>query len=339
MKKHSEKIGIFGGSFNPPHLGHINSLQTILKKTGLSKIYVLPASQNPTKPEIESPTKEQRFEMLKLALASYGEQFIADDRELKRAGPSFTIETIKDFRKQFDSEDLFLIVGADQFEEFDKWKDPEKILTEVNLIVTSRPGYDFPHSIDDLPKSIKKLAAEFDFNLIELTTGRSIQCVSISDVPISSTELRKRLRKGSPPEKYLPLAVENYIRENNLYKVQAKNISNYKDFSKFCGQVLSDKKGIDVRCFDISKISSVTDFVIVASGTSTRHTASLAENTVRAVKDQYLINPQSVEGLQEGRWVVVDYGSLIIHIFYDFVRSEYRLEDLWKSAPHIELLK
>lgn len=82
-------------------------------------------------------------------------------------------------------------------------------------------------------------------------------------------------------------------------------------------------------------MAAPSEFTLVASGTSTRHAASLAENLVTAVKDEFHLHPQSVEGLDEGRWVVVDYGSLIVHIFYDFVRQEYNLEGLWKMAKDL----
>jgi len=76
---------------------------------------------------------------------------------------------------------------------------------------------------------------------------------------------------------------------------------------------------------------------LIASGTSTRHAASLAENVVQAVKEEYNVLPQSVEGVDEGRWVVIDYGSLIVHVFYDFVRQEYSLEKLWKDGKDLNL--
>ena len=92
-----------------------------------------------------------------------------------------------------------------------------------------------------------------------------------------------------------------------------------------------------VKGYDLTKMSAPSEYAVIASGTSTRHAASMAENLVVAVKEEYNVLPQSVEGIDEGRWVLVDYGSLIIHLFYDFVRQEYSLENLWREGIDLGL--
>ncbi len=331
------KIGIFGGSFNPPHMGHINSIQTVAKKLGLSKVHVVPAAQNPLKTPVEGPTPEQRIELTKMAFAQYGETYFVDDQEIKRGGLSYTIDTVLNLRKEYDANDLFLIIGADKFEELSQWKDYQKILSEVNIVVTTRPGYDVPESLEEMPVYLKPLVADFDFNFIELTTGRSIQFITLRDIEVSSTELRKWLRTGKPVEKYLPLAVESFVKEHKLYRNLGDRIGDYQKFTEFCANILFSKKGINVRGFDLTQTSAPSEFTLITSGTSTRHAAAMAENIAIAVKEEYNVHPQSVEGIDEGRWVLVDYGSLIIHIFYDFVRQEYNLENLWKEGKDLGL--
>ncbi|MFN3453984.1 MAG: nicotinate (nicotinamide) nucleotide adenylyltransferase [Pseudobdellovibrio sp.] len=331
------KIGIFGGSFNPPHNGHVNSLTTVQKKMGFDKIHIIPNSQNPLKVPTEAPSAEHRLEMAKLAFSTYGSAFYVDDVELKRGGKSFTIDTVKELRKQYDAKNLYLIIGADNFEQFSSWKDYKNILEEVNLVVTTRPGYQIPETEDEFPDYLNGLIAESDFGAVELTTGRSIEFITLQDLDISSSELRKKLRVGRPVEKYLPLSVESYLKKNSLYQTTNKKINDYEKFTEFCAQVLFDRKAIAVRGFDIKTISTTTDYTLIASGTSTRHASSIAENLILAVKDEFNIYPQAVEGVDEGRWVVVDYGPLIIHLFYDFVRQEYRLEELWKDGKEFVL--
>lgn len=331
------KIGIFGGSFNPPHMGHINAIQTVAKKAGLGKVHIVPAAQNPLKTPVEGPTPEQRVELTRLAFSQYGETYFVDDQEITRGGMSYTIDTILSLRKQYDANDLYLVVGADKFEELAQWKDYQKILTEANLIVTTRPGYDIPESLDEMPGFLKPLVAEFDFNFIELNTGRNIQFITLRDVEVSSSEVRKWLRSGKPVEKYLPLAVESYIKEHKLYRNLGDRIGDYQKFTAFCADVLFAKKGINVRGFDLTQMSAPSEYTLIASGTSTRHAAAMAENIVTAVKEEYNVHPQSIEGVDEGRWVLVDYGSLIIHVFYDFVRQEYSLENLWREGKDMGL--
>lgn len=326
------KIGIFGGSFNPPHMGHINAIQTVAKKVGLGKVHIIPAAQNPLKTPVEGPTSEQRLELTRLAFEQYGETYFVDDQEIKRGGLSYTIDTVMNLRKTYEANDLYLVVGADKFEELAQWKDFQKILTETNLIVTTRPGYDTPESLEEMPAYLKPLVSDFDFNFIELSTGRNIQFITLRDIEISASELRKWLRSGKPVEKYLPLAVESYIKEHKLYRNLGDRIADYKKFTEFCANVLFARKGINVKGYDLTKMSAPSEYTLIASGTSTRHAAAMAENIVMAVKEEFNVHPQSVEGIDEGRWVLVDYGSLIIHIFYDFVRQEYSLENLWRQG-------
>ena len=129
------KIGIFGGSFNPPHLGHINSMQTVLKKTGLDKVLVIPNAQNPLKLQIEGASAEHRLEMTRLALTNWNGPFEVDDREIRRGGNSYTYETLTELKKENPGDQFFLILGMDQFEELGQWKNPSKILELAHLIV------------------------------------------------------------------------------------------------------------------------------------------------------------------------------------------------------------
>lgn len=331
------KIGIFGGSFNPPHVGHINALETVRRKIGLEKISIVPNFQNPLKRPVEGPTAKQRLEMLEKAVEGYEKVFSIDDQEIVRAGLSYTIDTIKEYRKKYKAEELYLIIGVDNLETLNKWKDYKTLLSETNLVVTTRPGYDFPHNFEDLPEFLKEVTNEIEFNFLDLKSGRSIQFVSLNDVEISSTELRKKLRTGRPVSKFLPLGVENYINEHHIYREKGLKVKDYAKFTKFCAEQLADKKAINVAGYDLTKMSAPSEYTLVASGTSTRHATSLAEGLTRAVKDEFNLLPQSVEGTNEGRWVVVDYGSLIVHLFYDFVRQEYSLERLWKDGTAMKL--
>lgn len=330
------KIGLFGGTFNPPHVGHLNSIETVRRKMGLDKIILIPAFQNPLKKEIDGPSPDHRVNMLKALVQGYEKYYEVDTQEIQRKGLSYSKDTIAEYRKHYDAKELFLILGGDNLESFDKWKEYRDILKETNVIFTTRPGYDVPTSEDELPKYLKDLTADFEFNFIELNTGRSVQFVTLDDIEISSSELRKKLRTGRPVTKFLPLSVENYIKETRLYRDFGQKVKDYKQFTLFCANFLNDKKGIMTNSYDLTKMSAPSEYAVISSGTSTRHAISLADSLTAAVKDEFNLLPQSVEGTEEGRWVVVDYGSLIVHVFYDFVRQEYNLERLWKDAAPLK---
>lgn len=331
------KRGFFGGSFNPPHNGHIQSLLAIQKKVGLKKVHIIPSFANPLKISLEGPTPEQRLEMTRLAFETYGDQFVIDDREIRRKGKSFTIETIRELQKEYPEDELFMVIGADLLEELPEWKDYKKIFEETNVIVMTRAGHDFPHTREDLPGWLQKMTAEYDFNFVQLKSEKTVQFVSLPEIDISSTNVRKRLRLGRPADQFIPLATETYIRENEVYKKNQQKVSDYLKLTKQCANILSDKKAVAVMGFDLQATSPTTDFALVGSGTSTRHASSLADSVIRTVKDEYNLAPFSIEGMDEGRWIVIDYGALMVHIFYDFVRQEYNLEGLWKNAQSVDL--
>jgi nicotinate-nucleotide adenylyltransferase len=144
-------------------------------------------------------------------------------------------------------------------------------------------------------------------------------------------------RAGRHVEKFVSLKVEDYIKQNHFYDPIGGKIPDFEAFAKFCANQLVEKKAANVRAFDLEGKNQPCDYSIVASGTSTKHAQSLADHVARMVKDTYGVNPLSHEGQQEGRWVLLDYGALIVHVFYDFVRDEYDLEQLWKGSRRIEV--
>lgn len=333
----AERIGIFGGTFNPLHVGHLNSMVTVARKVGLQKVMVIPTYQNPVKEPIEGPTPEQRLEMVEVGARDYSDILHVDGQEVKRGGNSYTVETIKGYAEKYKPDDLFLIVGVDVFYGMDEWKDLEKILGMMNLVVTTRSGNQLPYSLDDFPKRVKAMVADYDKKVAFLNTGRFIHFVRLEDIDVSATEVRKKLRNGQNVAKYLTASVEDYIKENGLYRPLDVRIADFEQFTRFCANVLYEKKAINLKGYDLRPIEQASEFSIICSGTSSRQAAAMGEGVIRAVKENFGVLPLSIEGLKEGRWVVVDYGSLMVHIFYDYVRNEYRLEDLWRGGLDLQL--
>lgn len=329
------KVGLFGGSFNPIHLGHVQSVVDVTEKLELEKVFVIPAYLNPHKELIEGPSPEERLEITKAGMSDYNEYVEVDEQEILRKGPSYSIDTINSYLEKYSSDEIHLIIGMDTFAKFDTWKNFEQILDKVNLVVTSRPGNQLPFSIEDIPKGVRSFVAAFDRNYIELTSGRHIEFVRIEDVDVSATEVRKKLRTGQRVEKYLSYPVEQYIRENKLYEPIGDKIPDYRVFTEECAKQLDSKGALNTKAFDLSENDYPAEYTIVASGTSSRNSSALAEFIQSRIKETYGVFPLSVEGMKEGRWIVLDYGTLMIHVFYDFARQEYRLEDLWKEGELI----
>jgi nicotinate-nucleotide adenylyltransferase len=332
-----QKIGIFGGSFNPPHIGHINSVVSVANELKLKKVFVVPSHQSPGKEPLLNPTPTDRLEMIKAAFADEGKLVEIDKQELERGGVSYTVDTLENYAKDYEPEQLHLIIGADAFEKFDQWKDFEKILGMANLVVTTRPGYILPFKVEDLPEGIRPFAESMKTDEVTLKSGLNIHFIHLKDIGVSATEIRKRVRSGLQVDKFLPLTVEKYIRENELYKAGKSGSIDFRELVDFCASLLYDKKGFNVKGFDVSKIESPTDYTLICSGTSTRHVSSLGEYVLSEVKRKFGLTPLSIEGVREGRWVLVDYGALIVHVFYDFIRQEYNLEELWAKGEAVTL--
>lgn len=326
-----KKIGLFGGNFDPFHYGHLNSMLSVAEHFGLDRIKAVPAFVSPLRLQTQGSTPEQRLAMLKLGTKDHTDLIDIDTCELDRGGVSYTIDTVESCLRGADAPDVFLIVGMDQFLQFDKWKDFGKILSLADLIVTSRPGIELPYSLEDWPVAVRSLVADHDSQQAMLKGGRTIHFFQLEDVEAAGTEIRKKVRFGQSISALVPPAVEEYIRSHKLYQSVQENIGDFEKFAEYCSKALIDKGGINVQTYDLRERTAPAEFTVIGSGTSTRHASALADHLVREVKKDYGVWPENLEGIGEGRWVVVDYGALIIHVFYDFVRQEYRLEELWSK--------
>lgn len=333
--KSSKKIGIFGGTFDPFHAGHKNSLKTVLRALKFDHIRVIPTYQSPLRKPIQGASPAQRLKMVELGLKDAGIKFVVDPIEIERKGTSYTIETLAALKDSLKGAQLSLIIGVDQLEHFDKWKDFETILQLTDLVVTSRPGVELPDSVKELPRGLQPLIKSFTKKKIVLRSGKTIQFLPLTDVDVSASEIRRRIRNDQPLSGLVDAEIAEYIAQEDLYGTVSKSIGDFEKFTSYCMKFLDGKGAVNLQAFDLRRLGAPAEFTIVTSGTSTRHTSALAESLIRDIKTQYHILPQGVEGLNEGRWVVVDYGSLMIHVFYDFVRQEYRLEELWKDGVRL----
>jgi nicotinate-nucleotide adenylyltransferase len=335
MNKRS--VAIYGGTFDPFHVGHRYCIQTIFEKTKVETVHIVPNNQNPLKSMGESPTPQERLEMVRVGVEDM-ENVEVDDQEVVRGGKSYTIDTINSYRKDYDPEQLFLVLGLDQFFQLTEWKDYEKLLEECNFLVVSRPGNMLPMSKEDIPEGLREHVDVLDRSFLAFKSGRTLEFLRVKGIDVAATDIRKLLKTGRTVDKYLDMRVEEYIKEHNLYPLIGPKVGDYGQFTKYCADRLYFRKGINLKAFDLSSLSSAaSDYVIVVSGTSKRHTQALGEWLQKEVRNQYGLNPLSIEGLDEGRWVLVDYGQLIVHIFYDYIRTEYQLESLWKQGTDLKL--
>ena len=198
-----ERIGIYGGTFNPPHIGHMNAAAHAIRALNLDRLLLIPDRVAPHKPLPEgSPTPDQRLEMLKIAAESCPGAEICD-LEMHREGPSYTYETVEQLSKLYPDGELVLIMGTDMFLSFHTWKYPERITALASLAVLYRGDRNERDAV-----AMKKAEME--------AAGVAVTLVENPVTVISSTQMRRLLAFRCAGE-LLPEGVLDYIRENRLY--------------------------------------------------------------------------------------------------------------------------
>lgn len=198
------RIGLFGGSFNPIHSGHINLAVSVMEKLMLDKVIFIPSGLAPHKSSSEYADSADRLEMCRLATEEY-ESFEVSDYEINKSGKSYSVYTVEHFRKIFPDDELFLMVGSDMLLTFDTWFRYEDILKNAVLAAVSRNGNDF----DELYKMTKRLS----------DLGR-IVVVNNDAITISSSKIRKMIKNNEDISCYLNRKVVKYIILKNLYSKQ-----------------------------------------------------------------------------------------------------------------------
>ena len=196
------RTGIYGGSFDPIHKGHVAAAETVLHRRALDRVLFLPAASPPHKPGGCQASFDDRVAMARLAAApEHGLEVSSIEGE--REGPSYTVDTLEALQRAYPDDHFELLVGADMLGDFPSWRNPERILDLAQVVAFARPGA-------ELAEERSRFAAAFG-------EERAI-IVEIPVVSASSTEIRERLRKRESIADLVPKAVEAYIHERLLYR-------------------------------------------------------------------------------------------------------------------------
>lgn len=197
------RIGIFGGSFDPVHNGHIQLVQAFINELSLDRALIVPAFVSPFKQGNKPAMPFHRLEMCKLAFKSISRTQICDI-ELKRKGASYTYMTLEELKKKYKNDNLFLITGADSFLSIHTWKNPDSIFK--NAVICGVPRAD--DDIDVLKKQAEYLH----------TLGAETEILDVNVMTVSSTQIRRLSAEGKSIKGLVPEEVENYILQNKLYQ-------------------------------------------------------------------------------------------------------------------------
>ncbi len=199
------RIGVFGGTFNPPHLGHLRLAQAAKAQCALDTVLIMPANIPPHKQAHDLVASNERLALCRLTFSDDG--FVVSDLELRRTGKSYTVDTMHALRDAFPGDELFLIIGSDMLLSFDRWYRWQEILSLCTLIVLSRD--------DDIsPDTLRVYANE----TLGLTEGESYHVLLLEPMELSSTMIRETIRQGGDASDYLTAQATAYIKEKGLYQ-------------------------------------------------------------------------------------------------------------------------
>ncbi len=189
------KLGLYGGSFNPVHLGHLLVAQAAVEELGLDRIVFVPAAQSPFKLDSQHAPAAARLQWLRLALAGRTNCEV-DDQEIRRGGVSYSIDTLRDYARRYPAAELFYLIGADNVAKLNEWREPAELARLAEFVVVPRPG----GAPTQFPPPFR---------------GRTLSGFPLG---LSSSQIRARIQVGLPIEPLVPSAVAEAIKNSDLYR-------------------------------------------------------------------------------------------------------------------------
>ena len=202
---------MLGGTFDPPHTGHLLAASDACDHLQLDRLVFIPAAQQPLKRHQESTPPEHRLRMLEL-MAEGDARFEVDGIEVERSGLSFTVDTLAEYARRFPDSERFFLLGADAFALLDKWRDAKRVVSLAHFVVMTRAGQDAPTGDVTLAHVTSRVRA------IGGTDAAPPLVMDLRRIDVSSTEIRQRVRSGRAIRGFVTDAVAQYIEFNGLYR-------------------------------------------------------------------------------------------------------------------------
>ncbi len=211
------RVGLFGGSFNPIHFGHLRSAEEDREALALDLVYFIPAASPPHKTEGELAPAEHRLAMVRLATKG-NRHFMVSDAEIRRMGRSYTVDTARHFLQTLrQPSTLFLLMGADAFADLETWKDADTLVTLCSIAVHTRIGADESNHSAGAVAVLKRFGYIREQDHYVHPSGQTLSFVQTTILPISATLIREKLRRKESVRYLLPTDVEEYIERHGFY--------------------------------------------------------------------------------------------------------------------------
>ncbi len=345
------RIGIMGGTFDPVHLGHLAIAESAREALALERVLFLPAGVPPHKPASVVAGVDDRVAMVRLAIAD-NPAFELSVIDATRPGPSYTADSVRAIaeaeRAAGNEPDLVLIMSAETFAGLPGWHEPARLLAACRVAVVPREGHPVPDAA--------WIEAQFPGQ------GDRIVLLDGPRLDVSSTGIRERVAAGRSIHDLVPEAVERYIADHGLYRpelrpedrapvtdpVLAPNPDGLPrraarprvaersslEIARRAVELAEDKKAADIVLLDLSALTSLADYFVICSGGSERQLDAIAGGIIDGLRADGE-RPIGREGVAASHWVLVDFGSVIVHVFTPPERDFYQLEKHWSEAKTV----
>ena len=314
-----KRVGLLGGTFNPPHAGHLKLAELAVEALGLDELRLVPTALPPHKPQpgLSGPARLRLLRDL---------PYPVEPLEVERGGTSYTVDTLEALAAR-EEHTWILVMGSDQLAGFAQWQRPERILELASLAVSPRPGFD-PGPLPALRQGRERAS----------WSGAPGEVVALPStaLELASTELRPSLARGETPSGIPSQVLAAICRENQYRNDCLGERMTLEPRLASVVEAARSKKAFRIRLFDVTGIASFTDTFAFLSGSSDRQNRAIADAVEEQLKAQG-VRPLSREGEQNGNWILLDFGDIIIHVMDEDTRAFYNLEGLWKDGRELEL--
>ncbi len=320
-----------------------------LAQLELDRVLLMPVRVPPHKEAEDDPGVAHRLAMCRLAAAA-DERLGVSELELRRPGPSYTVDTLRALHEDDPSRELTFILGADMARTLAHWREPAEILALARLAVAERDGT----AREEIRGALAELPGEDRLDFLDMPA-----------IDVSSSGVRERIAAGESIAGLVPDGVAAYIGEHGLYRrepdasdgaailtsidalrsprpdrrVLSPAAAPERDrpapdeLVRSISALAADKKAQDIVELDLRGVLGYTDYFVICTGNTERQTKAIHDGILRGLKDDAALAPRRVEGLGQARWILMDYLDVVVHIFTPETREYYRLEQLWGEAP------
>ncbi len=324
------RVGLMGGSFNPPHAGHLHISREAIKRLGLDQVWWLVSPQNPMKPSDVTRPFGERFEEC-LALTEHDRRIVVSDFE-ELLDLQMSADTMQALHASFPETDFVWIMGSDILAELHEWEMAEDFVAQVPMAVFPRPGSVMAALNSVMARKLAHVRYEGPANGFMEFDAPAWTLVPASMKDISSTRLRaERFEAEQRALVDMPRQRGGVVVGGQAPKAEERvKIKTPEDMRDLVLSILEDNKAEDVNVVDLAGKSALADYMIIASGRAAPHVKAMSDNVQRAIKKGGR-KTQNVAGQGNGDWVLLDLGDVVVHLFRPEVRDFYQLDQLWRS--------